>query len=94
MNINQIRKIRLISTLAGLGLIVASIQAPASAVQDRGERVKGAAVTSQNCPLARVELQYVRCDDLTGAGVPAPRWVPVHASVGVAYADWRQPGTP
>ena len=94
MNINQIRKIRLISTLAGAGLLAASMQAPASAIQDRGEKVQAAAVTSQNCRLERVGLQYVRCDNLTGAGVAAPRWVPAHPSVGVAYADWRQPGTP
>lgn len=28
------------------------------------------------CPLARVGTQFVRCDDLTGAGVPAPSWIP------------------
>ena len=25
-----------------------------------------------NCPLTRVGTQFVRCDNLTGAGVPAP----------------------
>lgn len=28
------------------------------------------------CPLTRVHTQFVRCDDLTGAGVPAPAWIP------------------
>ena len=28
------------------------------------------------CPLMRIDTQYVRCDDLTGAGVPAPPWIP------------------
>ncbi|WP_438855531.1 hypothetical protein [Agromyces sp. M3QZ16-3] len=28
------------------------------------------------CPLRRVGTQFVRCDDLTGAGVPAPSWIP------------------
>ena len=29
-----------------------------------------------NCPLERVGEQFVRCDDLTGDGSPAPRWFP------------------
>lgn len=28
------------------------------------------------CPLRRVDRQLVRCDDLTGAGVPAPLFIP------------------
>lgn len=28
------------------------------------------------CPLERIGDQFVRCDDLTGAGVPAPDWIP------------------
>jgi hypothetical protein len=27
------------------------------------------------CPLERMDDQFVRCDDLTGAGVPAPGWI-------------------
>ena len=27
--------------------------------------------------LARIGTQYVRGDDLTGAGVPAPEWIPI-----------------
>jgi hypothetical protein len=33
-----------------------------------------------NCPLTRVGTQFVRCDNLTGAGVSAPPWVPELAS--------------
>jgi len=29
------------------------------------------------CPLRRVGDQFVRCDNLTGAGVPAPTWIPL-----------------
>lgn len=29
-----------------------------------------------NCPLRRIDRQLVRCDNLTGAGVPAPLYVP------------------
>jgi hypothetical protein len=28
------------------------------------------------CPLERIGTQLVRCDNLTGAGVRAPSWVP------------------
>lgn len=27
------------------------------------------------CPLERIDDQFVRCDDLTGAGAPAPSWI-------------------
>jgi hypothetical protein len=29
-----------------------------------------------DCPLTRIGDQFVRCDNLTGAGVAAPPWVP------------------
>lgn len=29
-----------------------------------------------NCLLERIGTQLVRCDDLTGAGVDAPYWIP------------------
>jgi hypothetical protein len=29
-----------------------------------------------NCPLRRIDRQLVRCDNLTGAGVPAPLFIP------------------
>jgi hypothetical protein len=28
------------------------------------------------CPLRRIDRQLVRCDNLTGAGVPAPLFIP------------------
>lgn len=32
------------------------------------------------CPLERIGTQLVRCDNLTGAGVKAPSWIPeVHS---------------
>jgi hypothetical protein len=30
----------------------------------------------ENCLLTRIGTQLVRCDNLTGAGVPAPYWIP------------------
>jgi hypothetical protein len=29
-----------------------------------------------SCPLRRIDRQFVRCDNLTGAGVPAPFFIP------------------
>lgn len=31
---------------------------------------------TNDCPLHRIGTQFVRCDSLTGAGVPAPSWIP------------------
>jgi hypothetical protein len=33
-----------------------------------------------SCPLNRIGTQFVRCDNLTGAGVPAQPWIPELAS--------------
>jgi hypothetical protein len=30
----------------------------------------------QRCPLRRIDRQLIRCDNLTGAGVPAPLFIP------------------
>ncbi|MET4591585.1 hypothetical protein [Arthrobacter sp. 754] len=30
----------------------------------------------EDCLLTRIETQLVRCDNLTGAGVSAPFWIP------------------
>jgi hypothetical protein len=61
-------------------LIVASLTgAPASARQDPGTQSTTANQSrddDSSCPLARVGTQLVRCDNLTGDGVPAPLWVP------------------
>ena len=31
---------------------------------------------AHGCPLQRIGTQLVRCDNLTGAGVRAPSWIP------------------
>jgi hypothetical protein len=36
---------------------------------------QGAAFVN-GCPLQRIGTQLVRCDNLTGAGVRAPCWIP------------------
>lgn len=61
-------------------LLAGSGVAPAAAAQDPGTPTPTAPVTSlqdsRHCPLTRIGTQFVRCDDLTGAGVAAPSWVP------------------
>ncbi len=64
--------------LAAAALLLAfAVPAPAVAIQDPG--TSGGLVpvlTGQLCPLTRIGTQFIRCDALTGAGVPAPSWVP------------------
>jgi len=51
----------------------------AAARPDAGASVQtapGGATTTTGCPLRRLGDQLVVCDNLTGAGVVAPRWVP------------------
>ena len=48
---------------------------PAAARQDAGPPVTHVRHDG-GCLLERVGTQYVRCDDNTGNGVPAPAWVP------------------
>lgn len=61
-----------VSILAGTGV------APAAAMQDPGvpQRPPVVQLDAPYCFLTRIGTQLVRCDDLTGAGVPAPAWVP------------------
>jgi hypothetical protein len=59
--------------LAGLTTI------PTAARPDPGEPVQIQDSSGYpNCPLTRIGTQLVRCDYLTGAGVPAPAFVPEH----------------
>lgn len=55
--------------LAAVGTATARPEPAPAAPTMQSERIGG-------CPLTRVGDQLVRCDDLTGAGVPAPSWVP------------------
>jgi hypothetical protein len=61
-----------------IAVILLSAAAPAGAFNQSGQ-VRSASISmlgAGNCPLERVGTQFVRCDNLTGAGVPAPSWVP------------------
>lgn len=61
-----------------VAVIAVSVAGPADARQDPGtpNLSTSAIQPTRHCPLTRVATQFVRCDDLTGAGVPAPSWVP------------------
>ncbi len=48
---------------------------PSAARQDAGPTATRTVHAGQ-CLLERVATQYVRCDNNTGNGVPAPAWIP------------------
>ena len=59
-------------------LLVACSISTASAKPDPGGLVPdtGYWIYPGNCVLKRISSQLVRCDNLTGAGVSAPLWIP------------------
>ena len=67
---------------AAAGLVVLAVlgtPGAAAARPDAGTSVQnapGGATKTTGCPLRRIGDQLVVCDNLTGAGVTAPRWVP------------------
>ena len=67
------------TVLAGLvatALTAALVAQPAAARQDPGQPTPSTGSSrSGQCQLQRVGTEFVRCDDLTGNGVPAPGWV-------------------
>ncbi|MDQ0731155.1 hypothetical protein [Arthrobacter sp. B1I2] len=64
---------RIIPVLAAVfaALFLSAAPAPAATASD-----KDAITAYANCPLERIGTQLVRCDNLTGAGVAAPFWIP------------------
>ncbi len=89
MSRTTIRSIIAISTLVALPLTAA----PAMARQNPGPPVARSTASTASmttttthrattmlggCRLERVGRQLVRCDDLTGNGVPAPAHIPEH----------------
>lgn len=49
---------------------------PAPARPDPGDPIRFSSYDLK-CPLSRIDAQFVRCDNLTGAGVAAPGSVPM-----------------
>lgn len=65
--------------VASVAALLAGIAAaPAAALPDPPQLTGYVASVDGPCGLERVGTQFVRCDDLTGAGVPAPGYVPEH----------------
>ena len=65
--------------LAGVLLIGLNVGAASAALHDpdlTAQVLAAHAPINHACWLARVGTQFVRCDNLTGNAVPAPRWVP------------------
>ena len=69
-------------TLAGLsvalvgGALGGLLLAPSAAARSADVYSSHPAASVAVCPLERVGTQFVRCDNLTGNGVPAPLFIP------------------
>jgi hypothetical protein len=75
VNSNWIRLILTAVVATGAGPLLPMLPIPVTANDSLQARTSGVAL-NDTCVLERVARQYVRCDNLTGAGVPAPLWVP------------------
>jgi hypothetical protein len=64
----------LVASAAALLAVLAA--APASARPEPAPAPAVVQPADAPCLLERVGTQFVRCDDLTGAGVPAPSFIP------------------
>ena len=69
------RGIALVTTALVTAVALGTGAGPANARQDAG-LATATIGNAGGCLLERVGTQYVRCDDNTGNGVPAPGWVP------------------
>ena len=70
------RSIGLAAITALTALALGTAAGPAAARQDPGPMATQVGHVDDACLLQRVGTEYVRCDDNTGNGVPAPAWVP------------------
>ena len=66
---------RAAATVAAAFVVLGLGATSSSARQDPGPPVADGGHGSA-CSLERVGTQFVRCDDLTGNGVPAPGYIP------------------
>jgi hypothetical protein len=71
---NRIHTTGMVLTQGGVYLITALLPIPVSAAHETWATRARERITC-DCPLERVQLQYVRCDTLTGAGVTPPLWI-------------------
>ena len=74
------RPARIATATAILILLAGSAAVPAAAHPlDPDPPIATRKITFQDssrCPLLRIDRQLIRCDNLTGAGVPAPLFIP------------------
>ena len=77
MNTTRLHPCTQMTVVAAVVALIGVAQVPAAPAPDPGEPLHpGVTADPDNCLLRRVERQFVRCDNLTGAGVPAPLWLP------------------
>lgn len=62
--------------LVGGALACLALAPTAVAQPDDAHLLRETATTVTGCPLERLADQFVRCDNLTGGGVPAPAFIP------------------
>jgi hypothetical protein len=74
---NRIQLLARCCAVATTATLVAGLAAiPAAARPDPGEPIPIRFPSYANCLLNRIDTQLVRCDNLTGAGVVAPAYIP------------------
>jgi hypothetical protein len=69
------KQARWTAPVLGAILVVGGSVAPVTAAQDPGVAQARPSLVPYNCLLTRVGDQFVRCDNLTGAGLRAPAWI-------------------
>jgi len=71
---------RRIATAAAILTMLASVAVPPAACPIEPNRAPHRSIafpdSPRRCPLRRIDRQLVRCDNLTGAGVAAPLFIP------------------
>jgi hypothetical protein len=71
-----LRRVGTVAASTALLLTCSSLTASARPDPGPEPRATASAYASSDCTLMRIGTQLIRCDNLTGAGVPAPLWIP------------------
>ncbi|KGN42227.1 hypothetical protein [Knoellia aerolata] len=71
-----IQRTAVVATATSALLLLSATPAAFARPEPGPRTVTDIGTSVQHCLLQRAGTQYVRCDDLTGNGVPAPTWVP------------------
>jgi hypothetical protein len=74
------RRWRIATAAAILTMLAGSVAVPAAACNLEPNSAPHRSIafpdSPRRCPLRRIDRQLVRCDNLTGAGVAAPLFIP------------------